>query len=777
MMKKGLQRGVHEVMKAKEKTKKDFLRELSALREEISKLKILKHEPLETRELHQTLADRSPIGVYVLQDGVFQYINPQFKASTGYSEADLLGKDSLSIVHPSDRTDVRENAVRMLKGQRTAPYEFRSVTKDGRIRWILGTVISIPFRGKPAVLGNYMDITEQKEARKKLEDLEALEASILDALPVAVVGLRERSIIFANRAVETVFGWKPEELVGENTRVLYRSDEEYEEIGRHFYPVLEKQRTHSEEFTCRHRDGRDIICMVSTSRIGDFLTGKGIVATYEDISERKRVEAALRESEGRLSSIIQGSPIPAFVIDRNHRVTHWNRSLEELTGLAAGDIIGTREHWKAFYSRERPCMADLLVDGEPGKVPEWYAGKCRKSKLIEDAYEATDFFPTLGGENKWLRFTAAAIRNMSGEIVGAMETLEDITDQKEAEKALKESESRLRTILEGSPTPTFVIDKNHRVICWNRAMEELSAIRAAEVLHTDQQWKIFYKEKRPLMADLLVDGDMGTAGEIPQWYAGKYVKSSLLRDAYEATDYSAVMKKWFHFTSAAVRDTEGNILGAVETMTDITPLKQAEEELKKSLEKLQKAMTGTVEAMAVIVETRDPYTAGHQHQVAKISRLIAEEMKLPQERVEALHMAAYIHDIGKIYVPGEILSKPGKLSEVELNIIRMHPQVAYDILKTIEFPWPIADIVYQHHERLNGTGYPRGLKNGDICLESRILGVVDVFESMASHRPYRPTLGLEKAVDELRKNRGILYDPDVVDTLLKLVEENKIELE
>ena len=179
----------------------------------------------------------------------------------------------------------------------------------------------------------------------------------------------------------------------------------------------------------------------------------------------------------------------------------------------------------------------------------------------------------------------------------------------------------------------------------------------------------------------------------------------------------------------------------------------------------------------MIVETRDPYTAGHQHQVAKISRLIAEEMKLPQERVEALHMAAYIHDIGKIYVPGEILSKPGKLSEVELNIIRMHPQVAYDILKTIEFPWPIADIVYQHHERLNGTGYPRGLKNGDICLESRILGVVDVFESMASHRPYRPTLGLEKAVDELRKNRGILYDPDVVDTLLKLVEENKIELE
>ncbi len=761
----------------KSKNKKDFLQELAALREEISKLKTLKNEVLETRELHQTLADRSPIGVYVLQNGAFQYINPQFKASTGFTEADLLGKDSLSIVHPADRGRVRENAVRMLKGKRTSPYEFRSVTKDGRVRWVLGTVISIPFRGKPAVLGNYMDITDQKEAQEKLEGLEALEASILDALPVAVVGLRERRIIFVNRAVETVFGWKPEELIGKNTRVLYRSDEEYVDIGRRFYPVLEKQRTYSEEYPCRHRDGRDIICMVSTSRIGDSLTGKSIVATYEDITERKRVEAALRESEGRLSSIIQGSPIPTFVIDRDHRVTQWNRSLEELSGLATKDIIGSTEHWRAFYGEKRPCMADLLVDGEPGKVSDWYNGKYQKSKLIVDAYEATDFFPTLGMEGKWLRFTAATIRDTAGEIVGALETLEDITERRKAEEALKESESRLRAILEGSPTPTVVIDKNHQVIVWNRAMEELSAIRASEILHTNQQWRIFYSERRPLMADLLVDGNIEEVKKIPRWYAGKYVKSRLLKDAYEATDYSAVREKWLHFTSAVVRDASGDILGAVETMTDISPLKQAEEELRKSLEKLQKAMTGTVEAMAVIVETRDPYTAGHQHQVARISRRIAEEMKLPPERIEALHMAAYIHDIGKIYVPGEILSKPGRLSEVELNIIKMHPQVAYEILKTIEFPWPIAEIIYQHHERLDGTGYPRGLEDGEICMESRILGVVDVFESMASHRPYRPTLGLKRAVDELSKNRGILYDPVVVDTLLKLVEEKKITLE
>ena len=574
------------------------------------------------------------MGVYVLQDGDFQYVNPQFRRSTGYSEADLLGRDSLDIVHPDDRRTVRESAIRMLRGEIAQPYEFRTLSKEGSTRWILGTVTPIPYRGRRAVLGNYMDITPQKEARAKLEELEALEASILDALPVAVLSLRERKIVFANRAVEAVFGWKPGELIGRDTRTLYRSDADYEEIGRRFYPVLEKQRTHSEEFVCRHRDGRDIVCMVSTSRVGDGLQEKRIVATYEDITKRKRAEQLLRESE-----------------------------------------------------------------------------------------------------------------------------------------------SRLRSILEGSPTPTLVIDRNHRVIVWNRAMEELSRIRAEEVLHTDDHWKIFYGEKRPLMADLLLDGNVEKDGEIPLWYAGKYVRSKLLQEAYEATDFSPVQEKWLHFTSAVMRDSSGQVFGAVETMTDISRLKQAEADLRGSLEKLQKAISGTVEAMATIVETRDPYTAGHQQQVAKIAGIVAAEMKLPPERIEALHMAAYIHDVGKIYVPGEILSKPGKLSEVEFNIIKMHPQVAYDILKTIDFPWPIADIVYQHHERIDGSGYPRRLKDGEICLEARILGVADVFESMASHRPYRPTLGLDRAVRELTEHRGTRYDPEVVDALLRLVDEKKITLE
>ena len=157
-------------------------------------------------------------------------------------------------------------------------------------------------------------------------------------------------------------------------------------------------------------------------------------------------------------------------------------------------------------------------------------------------------------------------------------------------------------------------------------------------------------------------------------------------------------------------------------MTDISPLKRAEDELRENVERLKKVMSGVIRAIDVIVETRDPYTAGHQHQVARLATAIATEMGLPADTVEAIYVAASIHDLGKIYVPAEILSKPGHISDIERGIIRTHPQVGYDILKSIDFPWPIAEIVLQHHERIDGSGYPRGLKDGDIRIEARILG-------------------------------------------------------
>ena len=195
---------------------------------------------------------------------------------------------------------------------------------------------------------------------------------------------------------------------------------------------------------------------------------------------------------------------------------------------------------------------------------------------------------------------------------------------------------------------------------------------------------------------------------------------------------------------------------------------KAEKEAKTSLEKLMQAFGAIIQVLESTVEIRDPYTAGHQRRVADLARSIAEDMGFSSDRIDGIGIAGIIHDIGKIYVPAEILSKPSKLSSIEFNLIKAHPQMGYDILKAIEFPWPVAKIVLQHHERLNGSGYPNRLTDGNILIEARILGVADVVEAMASHRPYRAALGIDKALKEVTRNRGTLYDPIVVDSCLRL---------
>jgi len=193
--------------------------------------------------------------------------------------------------------------------------------------------------------------------------------------------------------------------------------------------------------------------------------------------------------------------------------------------------------------------------------------------------------------------------------------------------------------------------------------------------------------------------------------------------------------------------------------------------LKDSMDKLGKALEGSIQAIAGTVEIRDPYTAGHQQRVADLAGAIAGQIGLSEETAYGIRMGGLIHDLGKIAVPTAILSKPGRISKIEFDLIKTHPNVGYDILKTIQFPWPIAQMAFQHHERMDGSGYPSGLKGDDILLEARILGVADVVEAMASHRPYRPALGVDKALEEVSKNKVKLYDPDAVDACLSLFEE------
>jgi PAS domain-containing protein/DNA-binding CsgD family transcriptional regulator len=428
--------------------------------------------------------------------------------------------------------------------------------------------------------------------------------SIIDGsfIPTFVID-REHCVLYWNRALEEISKIPASSVIGtkEHWRAFYKEqrpcmadllvDGVMKDIpqwyaGKHRESALIGEAFEATDFFPELGEGGRWLRFTASTIRNEQAEIVGAVETLEDITEQKLAEEALRESQQRLYQILEGSPIAAFVIDRDHQVIFWNRALEELSRIRADDVVGTDQQWRAFYGLKRPCMADLIIDEKLAEVKKWYAGKGHPSKLLKEAFEATDFFPDLGEGGRWLRFTAAAIRNSQGELVGAVETLDDITEQKTAEQAVKESEQRLHNILQGSTIPTFVIGKDHRVLFWNKSLEELSRIPATEVLGTKQHWRAFYADERPCMADLLVDGDVR---EVPRWYQGKYSKSKLLKDAFEAVDFfpSLAEGKWVRFTAAVIRNAGGQVLGALETMEDITERKRSEIALQNAHDELE----------------------------------------------------------------------------------------------------------------------------------------------------------------------------------------------
>lgn len=328
------------------------------------------------------------------------------------------------------------------------------------------------------------------------------------------------------------------------------------------------------------------------------------------------------------------------------------------------------------------------------------------------------------------------------------------------EMKLKDRERCLTTILKSIADGVVATDKEGKINFMNPFAEDLTGIKQEEASGKS-------------LGNVLniLSEKTGKPLKIP---TDKILEGKNFRLQSEVVLSSRGQEETYvHQNAAPIQDEAGNISGIVLAFSDISRLKATEEELRKSWEQQRQAMEGTVQAMAFTIETRDPYTAGHQRRVTKLACAIAEKMGVTENQYEGLRMAGGLHDIGKIYVPAEILSKPGKISEVEFNIIKSHPQVGYDILKQIDFPWPIAEIVLQHHERMDGSGYPTGLKGKDMHLEARVLAVSDVIEAMSTHRPYRAALPIEKALEEITQNKGRLYDPKVVDACLLVFEEGE----
>ncbi len=295
------------------------------------------------------------------------------------------------------------------------------------------------------------------------------------------------------------------------------------------------------------------------------------------------------KGEQELQNVIQGSPIPEFVIRKDHKVLYWNKALEELSGIKAGEVIGTRQHWKAFYSKKRPCLADLLVDETLEAIPQWYSGKYIKSKLIEGAYEAIDFFPELGDGGKWLRFTAASIRDFQGDLVGAIETLEDITERKQAEDALIESQQRLAGIINFLPDAAMVIDRDGKLIAWNRAIEDMTGVRAKEMLGKGNYEHAipFYKERRPILIDLVLQPkeEVERKYRTIKWQGEIIIGEAYISDLRGNTVYLLG-------TASPLYDTKGSIVGAIETIRDITDSRKMEKELASEHDRLAAILDG-----------------------------------------------------------------------------------------------------------------------------------------------------------------------------------------
>lgn len=389
------------------------------------------------------------------------------------------------------------------------------------------------------------------------------------------------------------------------------------------------------------------------------------------------------------------------------------------------------------YLKDKSSLPDSAIY-EKKRFDDFYL----KSSIIFPIFNGKNLIGYVGFDNV-IRIKTWQDDNIT-ELYIFAELLGKILERRQNEKVLQKSEELYRAIFETTSAPTVILENNGTIIMANKKF--LNVFGSPE-LDTNN--------KKSLL-DYIINNEKTTKSK--------------------TYDYCMIDKTGNIRNVFITMDEIPNSEKSIASIMDITALKKAENELHKSYVHLQTLLEDTVDALASVLEVKDPYTAGHQRKVANLATTIAIHMGLDEKQIEGLKVACLLHDIGKIYVPSEILNKPSKLSEIEMTLIKEHPRVGYDIVKRVNFPWPVAEIISQHHERIDGSGYPLGLKDKDICFEAKILAVADVVEALTSHRPYRPALKIEMALNELTQNRNILYDSNVVDTFIGLIEKKEIAL-
>lgn len=593
-----------------------------------------------------------------------------------------------------------------------------------------GKVIGILILGKKADgygLDDEQDLQALAEAlaevlqRMQLEEVITRQKrdylAIFDSVPSMIFYINDkRRVIRANQAAAKALGLKVTQIAGKSFEELFSQEglakifnEDAGEVSQTGQPV--DSREISLNFLGEWR-------WVEVDKIHYYdsdhqLAGTVIIIT--DITQRREAEAALKAERQRLFSLLD--KLPGFVSLRSpdYTIPYANRLFVKIFGDPRGKTCFQTQH-----GRQEPCedcpTFKVFSTNEPHER-EWQHPHGQAFKIYNYPFTEPNDTPQI------------------------LQLGIDITEQ-------KRNAELFRNLIMEAPIGIFIVQKGKFMLI-NPSLQEITGYAKEDLLGKDSSFLIapeFRESVRQKTIAMLKHEDTSP-------YEFKINTKT--------GETKWILQKASNIPYQGKNSTLGFFM-------DITALKQEEEKLARAYDRLKIIMEETVGSLAAAMEQRDPYTAGHQLRVAKLADAIARKIGLPEERVEGIRLAGLVHDIGKLYVPSELLSKPTKLNEIEMSLIKLHSQAGHDILRGIEFAWPVVQTVLQHHERLDGSGYPRGLTASDIAIEARIMAVADVVEAMSTHRPYRPALGIEAALKEISKNKGIIFDSQVVDACIEL---------
>lgn len=591
----------------------------------------------------------------------------------------------------------------------------------------------------------------QQRAIQAAEQSEAQVTLLTNSIAHAIYGVNlQGCCTFINAAGLKAFGYdQASDVLGKNMHELVHhtradgSSNPYERCPS-FFSIRDGQSFYRDNEIFWRKDGSSLPVAYWSYPVMQEGSVRGAVVTFLDMTEQLRVKGELKHSQVLLNSIVENIPVMVFLRraeDLSFELI--NRAGEQLLGYSRNELLG-----KTVY------------DFFPKEQADSWAQKDRETleshlpmEISEEPIKVAD------GSEKWLRTFKIGLYDEAGTATHLLGISVDISKQKQMQDELRQSEAKLAEAQRMAHMGHWQFDLKTHELTWS---DEVYRIFEVDPEHFDVTYQRYLDSIHPDDRELVA----------------KAFTDSLQHRVPFQTEFRIQMKdgrtKYALEKCETTYDGSGHPLRSLGTIQDNSASKMIENVLRDQQKVLEHALEGTIHTVSLAAELRDPYTAGHQRRVAELAVAIAKEMGLPEEKVHGIHLAASIHDLGKIHVPAEILSKPGQLTDIEFMLIKTHPQTGNDILKDIYFPWPIAEIIRQHHEKLDGTGYPHGLKGDEILLESRILTVADVVEAMSSHRPYRPTLGIDVALKEIERGRGTAYDPVVVDACLKLFHEGRL---